>query len=227
MKILISKTELNSKKSRELIPLECINCNDTFYKKKNQIQMILNGKFLRTSTMEYCSRKCGAKHRENKIKFICPQCKKEFQRTPSFIRKSKKSFCSKPCSTFYYNTHKITGYRRSKLEIWLEKELTYLYPTLEIHYNKTNTINSELDIYIPSLKLAFELNGIFHYEPIYSEEKLKKTQNNDNRKFQACLENKIELCIIDVSKINYFKEKTSIPILKIIKKIINKKIGAA
>ena len=35
-------------------------------------------------------------------------------------------------------------------------------------------INSELDVYVPSLNLAFELNGIFHYEPIYGEKKLNQ-----------------------------------------------------
>lgn len=88
---------------------------------------------------------------------------------------------------------------------------------------RKDTINGELDIYIPSLKLAFELNGIFHYEPIYNQLQLEKTQNNDQRKFQACLEKGIELCIIDVSKQKYFKESTSQQYLKIITDIINQK----
>lgn len=57
-----------------------------------------------------------------------------------------------------------------------------------------------MDIYIPVLSLAFELNGIFHYEPIYGEGKLLSIQNNDDRKFQACLEHDIELCIINSSE---------------------------
>ena len=46
---------------------------------------------------------------------------------------------------------------------------------------------------------------------------------NDDRKFQACIETGIELCIIDVSKQKYFKEKTSAPYLQIIAAIIDKK----
>ncbi len=137
---------------------------------------------------------------------------------------SKNNFCSQSCAAIYNQSHKTHGYRRSKLEIWLEVELNKLYPSLEIHFNRKDAINSELDIYIPSLKLAFELNGIFHYEPIYGEEQLKKIKNNDTRKYQACLERGIELCIIDTSKIKYFKESTSKPILDIISKIINDKI---
>jgi hypothetical protein len=74
--------------------------------------------------------------------------------------------------------------------------------------------------------LAFELNGIFHYEPIFGDEKLDKITNNDNRKFQACLEKKIELCIIDTSKFGYFKESGARKFLDIVVDIINKKSSA-
>lgn len=133
-------------------------------------------------------------------------------------------FCSRSCAATYNNTHKTTGCRKSKLEVYLEKVLTKLYSNTEIHFNRKDAINSELDIYIPSLKLAFELNGIFHYEPIYGVEKLKQIKNNDNRKFQACLERNIELCIIDVSKQSYFKEETCLPYLEIIRNIIDSKL---
>ena len=92
---------------------------------------------------------------------------------------------------------------------------------LEFHFNRKDAINGELDIFIPSLKLAFELNGIFHYEPIYGPEKLGKIQNNDLRKSQACLERGIELCLIDVSSMTYFKPIKGRKFLNIIQNIIN------
>src|ERR1019366_2749034 len=107
------------------------------------------------------------------------------------------------------NTHKTKGIRKSKLECWLENKLPLLYPNQTFHFNCKDAINSELDIYIPSLKLAFELNGIFHYEPIYGVNKLEQITNNDHRKFQACIENGIELCIIDTSNQKHFTEKSS------------------
>ena len=64
---------------------------------------------------------------------------------------------------------------------------------------------------------------IFHYEPIYGAEKLASIQNNDNRKFQACLEKGIELVIIDTSRQVYVKPKTSQKYLDIITKIIEQK----
>ena len=87
-------------------------------------------------------------------------------------------------------------------------------------FNGKDTINSELDIYIPSLKLAFELNGIFHYEPIYGKDKLQSIKNNDTRKFQACIEKGISLCIVDSSQQKRFSPKSSQKYLDIIVNII-------
>ena len=134
-------------------------------------------------------------------------------------------FCNSSCAATYNNTHKTKGNRKSKLEFYLEKELPLLYPNLEFHFNRKDAINSELDVYIPSLNLAFELNGLFHYEPIFGENKLEQIHNNDKRKFQACLERNIELCIIDSSKLKYFKESNAKPYLGIVVDIINKKLA--
>lgn len=74
------------------------------------------------------------------------------------------------------------------------------------------------------MKLAFELNGIFHYEPIYGDKKLNQIQNNDTRKFQACLEKGIEMCIIDVSSLSYFKTTNAKKYLDIVCGLIDMKI---
>lgn len=100
-----------------------------------------------------------------------------------------------------------------------------MYPSLDIHYNRKDAIDAELDIYIPSINLAIELNGIFHYEPIYGEKKLLQIQNNDQRKFQACLEKKIELCWIDTSSFTYFKVNKAQNYLQIITQIIDSKLN--
>jgi len=108
--------------------------------------------------------------------------------------------------------------------VWLEQQLTTLYPSLEFHFNRKDAINAELDIYVPSFKLAFELNGIFHYEPIFGTDKLTQIQNNDHRKYQACIERNIELCLIDVSSFTYFKPDGAKKYLNIISELLNSKI---
>ena len=161
------------------------------------------------------------------VSCVCSHCGKKFNRFESQMRYSKNLFCSQSCAATYNNTHKTYGIRRSKLEVWLAQELLKFYPNLEFHFNRKDAINSELDIYIPSLKLAFELNGIYHYEPIHGADTLTKIQNNDSRKFQACLELGIELCIIDTSMITYFKINRCQSYYNIIKNIIDNKIGSS
>lgn len=73
--------------------------------------------------------------------------------------------------------------KRSKLEKYLERRLKALYPTLLISFNNRKVLGGpEIDIYVPSLGIAIELNGIHHYEPIYGHEKLAQIQSQDKRK---------------------------------------------
>lgn len=219
MKPLFTDQELLYAHHSDKLPCECIRCGKTFYLTKKRINDTLNPN-LRHIHSDYCSIKCA---RTKSIKVNCASCGSETYKILSEMLKSKSGryFCSSSCAGTYNNTHKSTGNRRSKLEIYLEERLSNVYPKLDIQYNKKNAINSELDIYIPSLRLAFELNGIFHFEPIFGQTKLTQTQNNDHRKFQACSEKNISLCVIDTSKMKYFKKENADYFVNIITKIIN------
>ena len=202
----------------------CTNCNINFEVSSFNKNKILAGT---RKKPKFCSYNC---FREYRIKFNtatinCTNCNKEIKKIVGELKKSKSGnhFCSKSCAATYNNTHKTKGNCRSKLEIFLETKLIQLYPNMEILFNRKDAINSELDIYIPKLKLAFELNGIFHYEPIFGQDKLNKISNNDDRKFQACIERGIELCIIDTSKTKYLKKEIANNYLIIVKNIINNK----
>lgn len=206
--------------------LNCANCGKEYEVTKRQyIQR--RSKLKQEGIQSFCSHECRmiARGWTPRQMFICANCGKEFK--SEYTRTKNKSgnrFCCQSCAASYNNTHKTTGNRRSKLEEWLEEQLAILYPSLEIIYNDKNTINSELDIYIPSLKMAFELNGIFHYEPIYGDDKLQKIQENDDNKFHKCYENKISLCVIDTSEQRRFTIKSSQKYLHIITKIIDEGI---
>jgi hypothetical protein len=174
----------------------------------------------------FCSPKCKSLYygRSSKL-VICLNCSAEFYKENAHCLKSPKHFCSQSCSATYNNKHKKYGNRRSKLEIYIEEQLTVLYPSLHIDYNKKEAINSELDIYIPSLKLAFELNGIFHYEPIFGSDKMDKIKSNDISKSKSCIDKGIDLCVIDASSLKYFKPSNAQKYLDIVVEIVNNRIA--
>lgn len=219
--MLISLENFDKSKSREKIPLECFHCKSIFYIQKNYIQCALKGKS--NSCGKLCSIKCRTAFFDKRLEVKCDQCGKIFKKRKSQVKKYNHNFCSPHCSGIYSAAHKIYGCNRSKLEKWLQTQLTNLYPNLEIFYNSTSAIGIELDIYIPKLNLAFELNGIFHYEPIFGKEKLEKTKKNDERKLLICEEKKINLYVINTSSQKYFKETTSQKFLTKIKELIDSK----
>ena len=130
-------------------------------------------------------------------------------------------FCDCTCAALYNNSNKAHGYRRSKLELWIESKLKLLYPDLEIFFNKKFAIGSELDIYIPSMQLAIELNGVYHYKPIHGQKLLDKIILNDIKKLKACENKGIHFHSIDISDQVTFKEHTSYKYLDVVTHLIN------
>lgn len=228
MNPIYTDSEFQAAKTLQYLPLKCKQCGKKFFRQKKYILRFIrkkqnnNGK-----SFEFCSNKCFSSSKDQRISLKCKNCNNIFLKERCKIKRTKNHFCSQSCAAIYNNTHKTKGNRRSKLEVWLEEQLPSLFPDLKIDYNQKDAINSELDIYVPSLSLAFELNGIFHYEPIYGMKKLSQVQNNDNRKMQACLEKNIELCIIDVSGMKYFKPKNAQKYLDIISSIIDLKLSTS
>ena len=220
MKLKISQEQFNNLKSRDLVLLECERCLKPYSLLKHHIQSFLNKKY----KIRYCSNECKNLANTKKQKYYCKQCNKELLRRPLELKKVKNFFCSHICAGKYNSKHRKSGTRRSKLEFWLEQQLTIIYPNLKFIYNDTSAIEAELDIFIPFINLAFELNGIFHYEPIFGLDKLTKTEKRDSRKMFICAKKQIELCVIDTTSLKYFKEKNAQKFLDIIVNVINKKM---
>jgi hypothetical protein len=92
--------------------------------------------------------------------------------------------------------------------LWIQTRIKETYPDLEVWYNKKETLQGggELDIYVPSLKVGFEIQGPTHFEPIFGEERLKAEQANDELKRVKSKELGIELVEIDARDFKTFKK---------------------
>lgn len=189
----------------DLVELTCHQCG----KSKHITRKDYLTKVRRGTKKFFCDNQCQGKGQEKLLTLPCGFCKKPVVRTAKLQQDSKSGhiFCNRSCSISYHNAHKTKGYRRSKLEIWVEAEFRKHYPNLDLYANHRGAIDGELDLYFPSLKLAFEFNGILHYQPIYGTEKLSTIQHIDKRKLQECAEKEISLHVFDVSHVKHFTPK--------------------
>jgi hypothetical protein len=160
--------------------------------------------------------------RNPKQEVNCLNCDIIFQKEYNQILKSNnKNFCSGSCRTTFNNKHKKHGIKISKLEIFIQENLNNNF---NYDFNNRDICDGlELDIYIPELKIAFEINGITHYKPIYGEEKFIKSVNKDKLKKELCKKKSIQLYIIkdEATKFNHIY---STQILNVINNIINENI---
>lgn len=175
---------------------ECKKCGEQILKS--------NGRYnesVKNNWNFFCSIACRYGYQERATEIPCAQCQKRVRKTPAQVRQTKEnSFCSKSCAALYNNSHKVYGSRRSKLEAFIEQRLHDELPELNLECNTSHATGTELDFYFPSLGMAIEFNGIFHYQPIYGREKLARIQKRDKEKVERCLQAGIELFVIDVSR---------------------------
>ena len=209
MKLLISNDELSSLRARETVHLECENCKTTFCKPKNNVLSAIKGH--PDFALKFCSRKCHYQNQviRNWVDINCAECGKNVKKQKSKIRNNTFSFCSKSCSTTFQNKNKTSGgLRRSKAEIHLIELIRKDFENLKISENERSVLpsNLELDIYIASIQLAIEINGILHYFPIYGSEKLESIKSKDAQKILDAGKMNCKLIIVNISHLKYWKE---------------------
>lgn len=221
---MFTDLEFKNAKSKDPLPCKCQQCGKTFYSQKHNIQSYIKRLKNNPKTKYgfYCCSKCATKSMTLKQLVPCNQCGKQIYKALSEIQKH--NFCNRSCSAIYNNTHKNNGCYRSSIEHYVEEYLLQNYNDLTIIFNDRLLCNGyELDIYIPKLHLAIELNGIIHYKPIYGLKKLKHTQYKDYCKKLYCQMNNVKLMVIDISNINHFTDEYKTKVLNLVFSIINTK----
>lgn len=149
------------------------------------------------------------------VDFICPVCGKHMCLTKYQARKRK--YCSGHCRNVVNNA-RING-SRSKAEKLLESMIKTKFPSLIFKTNDRMVLDGlELDFYFPSINLAIEWNGIFHYKDLGHNFKL--IQEKDIKKIDMCKDKNIELYVVKdlTSSIKFIKEEIN----KIEKLLISK-----
>lgn len=197
---------------------KCSQCGKTCWRDVNDCAKYKNN----WSGKNFCSLKCYGAHKTKHSTVIaeCANCGKPLQKLLKDLKKSYSGrlFCNRSCSITYNNRIKRKS-RRSKCEKLLFDLLVEEFPQLSIKCNDKDMLGGlEVDIAIPSLKLAIEWNGIVHFKPIYGQDKLNRIQEIDKTKQEIALRNDINLIVIPdlVSKKEYVLE-----VFEKIKNIIN------
>lgn len=199
---------------RKMVVVNCDFCKKDFE--------LMIGKYNQSKKLGlkhfYCNRECHANSLKKIINFPCHVCGVITEKRPWEINENNKYFCSKKC---FYSQLRAP---RSQLEIYLENKVKEYFPYLTmLCSDRTECRNLELDFYFPDLKLAIELNGIFHYEPKFGEERLKIIQHNDKGKKYICYQKGIELHVIKSIE-NYAQKGIRERDWKIFKNILMSKI---
>ncbi len=96
----------------------------------------------------------------------------------------------------------------SKLEIYLLNAL--LQNGYKVEFHKEQILSNtklQIDLFLPSLNIAIEVDGPSHFEPVWGEDVLQKNQKYDNTKTGLILGKKISLIRIKQEK-DYSKSRS-------------------
>lgn len=204
--------------------ITCLNCKKIFF--RNPCNIVNNNQF--------CSRKCHAIYSgfSNKEIVLCNECKSSIIRSINRNKNYKYHFCNNSCKAKFanrtYNRAARFGKNKSKGETILRDMILKDFPKLIIKENDRLTIPGglEIDLFLPDLKIAIELNGPCHYIPIFGAEALEKTKNKDGFKLQFLQKSKIKFFIVNIMVPDRALNATLLQSYETIKPIIENSINA-
>ena len=204
MKLLTAPQKFAALDRHGLVKLQCLHCNKPFQIEKHRVQ-----RSIERGTGKYCSQTCARHARRTSQEVSCANCNSLFRKHGVELKRTRNHFCSRSCAAQFNNRHKNLGAgRRSKAEDYLSGLIRRDFPSLEIIQNDRALLPSglEVDIVIPYLKLAIELNGPIHFFPLFGKEKLTKIQAADISKQMEIQSLGYSLLVIDISAYGYFKK---------------------
>jgi hypothetical protein len=205
---------------QDLDIIECKQCGKVFSPTYKQLWKLKNNKV----KYIFCSRSCGNAWQNKKICLPCGQCGKPVYKQWHELKRSKSGnvFCNLSCANTWSNFTSKKKDSKSILEDYMQKQLKIDFPYLVILYNQNEVISSELDIYIPQLNAAIEINGPLHYTPALGKYRFDTIKANDVKKTQQCLDKGIQLYIMDASKFKYLSKSSKERYYPQIKNLIEK-----
>lgn len=204
VKLLTPPEKFGALDRNGLAKLRCLHCRKVFPLEKHRVQRAVE-----RGTGKYCSQTCARHARRTSQEVLCVNCKTLFRKQGVELKRTSNHFCSRSCSAQFNNCHKKLGAsRRSKAEDYLSSLIRHDFPLLKIIQNDRALLPSglEVDIVIPHLKLAIELNGPVHYFPLFGDEKLVKIRAADILKQVEIQAAGYNLLVIDISAYGYFKK---------------------
>lgn len=81
------------------------------------------------------------------------------------------------------NAVRVTSKTGSKLEKYLHKKLLSDGYKVEFHKEQVLvTTKLQIDLFVPSINLAIEVDGPSHFEPVWGEQSLSRNKNYDSKK---------------------------------------------
>lgn len=108
----------------------------------------------------------------------------------------------------------------SKLEHWLLENLTQDGYKVEFHkeQNLSNT-KLQIDLYLPTMGIAIEVDGPSHFEPVWGNDSLQKNKKSDKKKSGLIIGKGLKL--IRVKQIHDFSKTRADLLYSKLKQIIN------
>lgn len=177
----------------------CSSKCSAVYNNRNRKPILINLK-CRTRALKIK----GGSTRYKKTETVkCMNCSSECKKSPYQIEHNKYIFCSRSCHASYgnrtFNKSSRFGVNKSKAETILVNIIKSDFPELIVIENDRKILDGlEIDVLIPSEKIAIELNGPCHYIPIFGEPELTKTKNKDIIKKQKLQELKLHFFQINI-----------------------------